>query len=114
VTDVWLLIDEVSISHTATHHSRYDSSGRVVSLSRRPLPDNTQHSQQTDIRAPGGIRTHNLRSRAAVGLRLWLRGHWDRLFTSWVSDLFFSAIATPVIVGWFAGRTWKNKIKWYT
>ena len=25
-----------------------------------PLPDKTQHSQKTDIRAPGGIRTHNL------------------------------------------------------
>jgi len=45
--DVWLLVDEVSLTHTATHHSRYDSSGRVISSSQRPLPDNTQHSQQT-------------------------------------------------------------------
>jgi len=36
-------------SHTTTHHSRYDYPGRVISPSQRPLPDNTQHSQQTDI-----------------------------------------------------------------
>ena len=38
--------------------------------SQRPLPDNTQHSQLTDIHVPGGIRTHNLSSRAAAYLRL--------------------------------------------
>jgi len=57
-----LLIHEVSRSHTTTHHSRQDSSGRVISPSQRPLPDNTQHSQQTDIPTPGGIRTHNISS----------------------------------------------------
>jgi hypothetical protein len=35
------------------------SSGRVISPSQRPLPDNTQHSQQTDIHAPSGIRTQS-------------------------------------------------------
>ena len=54
-----LLIHEVSRSHTTTHHSREDSSGRVISSLQSPLPDNTQHSQQTDRHAPGGIRTHN-------------------------------------------------------
>ena len=44
-----LLILEVSRSHTTTHHSRKDSSGRVISSSQRPLPDNTQHSQQTSM-----------------------------------------------------------------
>ena len=29
--------------------------GRVISSSQRPLPDNTRHSQQTNIHAPGGI-----------------------------------------------------------
>jgi len=33
--------------------------GRVISSSQRPLPDNTRHSQQTNIHAPGGIRTHD-------------------------------------------------------
>jgi len=50
----------------------------VISSSQRPVPDNTQHSQQTGIHAPGGIRTHNLSGREAVDLRLRLRGHWDR------------------------------------
>ena len=73
-----LLVFEVSLSHTATRHSRQDSSGRVINPSQRPLPDNTQHSQQTDIHAPSGIRTHNLTRRAAEDLRLRPRGHWDR------------------------------------
>ena len=71
-----LLIHEVSSSHTSTHHSRWDSSGHVISASQRPLPDNTQH--KTDILAPGGIRTHNLSRRAAVHLRLRPRGQWVR------------------------------------
>jgi hypothetical protein len=48
--------------------------GRVISSSQRPLPDNTQLSQQTNIHAPGGIRTHNLSRRAVVDLRLRARG----------------------------------------
>jgi hypothetical protein len=44
---------------------------------RRPLPDNTQHAQETDIHAPGGIRTHNPRKRTAEDPRR-PRGHWDR------------------------------------
>ena len=32
-----------------THHTRLDSSGRVISPSQRPLPDNKQQSQQTAI-----------------------------------------------------------------
>jgi len=43
------------------------------------LPDNTLHSQETDIHSPGGIRTHNPSKRAAAGLRLIPRGHRDRL-----------------------------------
>ena len=73
-----LLIQEVSRSHTTTRHSRQDSSGRVIGSSQGPLPDNTRHSQQTDIHAPAGIRTHNLSWRAAVDLCLRPRSHWDR------------------------------------
>ena len=46
-------------THTHTHIHTYtekDSSIRGISPSQRPLPDNTQHSQETDIHAPGGIR----------------------------------------------------------
>jgi len=78
-------IHEVSRSHTTTHHSRYDSSGRVIGSSQRPVPDNTQHSQQTDIHAPGGIRNHDLSWRAAADLRLRPRGCWDRLSCSLLS-----------------------------
>jgi hypothetical protein len=51
----------------------------MISSSQRPLPDNTQHTQQTNIHAPGGIRTHDRSRRAAVDLCLRPRGHWDRL-----------------------------------
>jgi hypothetical protein len=51
---------------------------KVISPSQRPLPDNTQHSQQTNTHSPGGIRTHNLSRRAAADLRLRLHDHWDR------------------------------------
>jgi len=50
-----------------------------VGLWTRPLPYNTQHSQQTDIHAPGGIQTHNLSRRAAADLHLRPRGNWDLL-----------------------------------
>jgi len=66
------------LDHTQTHSSRYDFSGRVISSSQRPLPDNTQHSQQTDRHAPGGIRTHILSRRAAADLRVRPDGQWDR------------------------------------
>jgi len=36
-------------------HTRQDSSGRVISLSQRPLPDKAQHSQEIDIHAPWGF-----------------------------------------------------------
>jgi len=50
----------------------------VVTLTKRPLPDDTQHSQETNIHAPGGVRTHNPSKRMAEDLRLRPRGHWDR------------------------------------
>ena len=53
--------------------------GEWSAPSQRPLPYNTQHSQQTDIPAPVGIRTHNLSRQAAADLRHRRRGHWGRL-----------------------------------
>ena len=38
----------------------------------------TQHLQQTDIHAPGGIQTHSLSRQGAADLRLRPRSHWDR------------------------------------
>ena len=66
-----LLILEVSRCHITTHHSRLDSSGRGISLSQRPLPDNTQHSQQTSMLSVGF-------EPPISELRLRPRGQWDR------------------------------------
>jgi len=46
--------------------------------SQRPLTDSTQHSQETDIHAPGGIRNRNPSKRTAADLRLRQRGYRDR------------------------------------
>ena len=51
----------------------------MISPSQWPLPENTQHSQQTNIHAPCMIGTHDRSRRAAVDLRLRPRGYWDRL-----------------------------------
>jgi hypothetical protein len=73
-----LLVHKVFRSHTTTNHRRWNSSGRVISLTQRSLPDNKQHTQHTDIHAPGGIRTHYLSRRAAADLSLRPRCYWDR------------------------------------
>jgi hypothetical protein len=57
-----------------------DSSGWVISSLQRPLPDNTKHTQQTNIQATDGIRTHDRSRRAAVDLRIRQRCHWDRRY----------------------------------
>jgi hypothetical protein len=61
----------------------------MISSSQRHLPENTRHSQQTNIHAPGGIRTHNLSRRAAADLRLRPRCHWDRLYLIYILILYF-------------------------
>jgi hypothetical protein len=65
--------------HTQTHHTRQYYSGRVISPTQRLLPDDTHHSQETDIHASGGIRTLNPSKRAAADVRHRSRGHWDGL-----------------------------------
>jgi len=47
-------------------------------LSQRPLPENTQHSQETGFHASGEIRTCNSSKWAAADLSFRLRGHWFR------------------------------------
>jgi hypothetical protein len=79
-------------SHWKTHHSRYGSSGRGIGSSQRPLPDNnTQHSQETDIHALCGIRTHNPSKRAAADPRLRPHGHWDRPNYILITYLFLNS-----------------------
>jgi hypothetical protein len=74
--------------HTQTRHIRKDSSGRVITLTQRPLPVNTQHSQETDIHTLGGIRTRNPSKRGAANPCLRSRGHWDRLVNTTNCELF--------------------------
>jgi hypothetical protein len=64
------------ITHTTVGRT---PEGRGTGPSQRPLPDNTNTVQETNIHAPGGIRTHNPSKRLAADLRLRPRDHWDRL-----------------------------------
>ena len=75
-----LLIVEAYRSHTTKQRTQYNSPGRVIGSSQRPLPDKTQHSQQADIHAPGEIRTRTSSKLAAVEPRLRSCVHWDRPF----------------------------------
>jgi hypothetical protein len=72
-----LLVIDGPRSHWDTPHS-VGLSGRVISPTQGPLPDNTHHPQETAIRAPGGIWTRNPSKRAAVDPRLGLHGHWGQ------------------------------------
>jgi len=55
--------------HLVTHF--VDAAVEIyLSYSMRPLPVNTQHSKETDVHDPGGIRTHNPSKQAAADPRL--------------------------------------------
>ena len=69
----------VTLDDTHTHIC-HDSPGRVISPTLRPLPDNKQYLQETDIYAPGGIQTRSLGKEAAVDPRLRSRGDQERRF----------------------------------
>jgi len=58
-------LDHIQWRITVGRTPLYEWSARC----KRPLPDNTQHSQQTDIHTPGGIRAHNLSRRTAADPR---------------------------------------------
>ena len=65
--------------YTQTHHTRQDTSGRVITPTQKTIPDNTQQSQETDIHATDRNRTRNHRSkRAAADPRHRPRRHWNR------------------------------------
>ena len=68
------------LDHT---HSDASQSIGLLWTSDQLVPENStwQHTTlTTDIHAPGGIRTHNLSSRAAADLRFTPRVHWGRHF----------------------------------
>jgi len=64
----------ISLGHTTLGRAPLDKK----STTSRPLPDNTQHSQETDIHAPGGIRNRHPSKQAAADPRLRPRGHRNR------------------------------------
>jgi hypothetical protein len=63
-------------------HTVGTPSGRGIGLSLRPVPFNTQHSQQRDTHNRGGIRTRNPSKRSAASLHLRRRIHQDRRVSS--------------------------------
>jgi hypothetical protein len=75
---------EVSRSYTIrhTHTHQWDSSVPVISSLRRPLPHNTQQTQETNNYVLGQIRTRGPNNQAAAQLRLGRRGHRDRCLTN--------------------------------
>ena len=63
------------IRHTTISTTPLDESSDQLDVG---ISDNTQHSQETDIHASGGIRTHNSNTREAPDPRLRPRGRRDR------------------------------------
>ena len=78
--------------HTQIHQTRWDSSGRVISPTQRPLPDNTQHSQQAHIYDPGGIRTRIPNKWAAADPRLRLRAATGIGICTWLGLLIWGLL----------------------
>ena len=83
---LYLLILDVSKSHSVWHITLSGTPLDECSApSQRPLPNNTQYSQQKVLHTPGGIRTRNPSKRVAADPLLRPHGHRDRLMT----DLLF-------------------------
>jgi len=77
------------------------ASGRVIGLMQRRLPDNTQHSKETDIHATGGIRTRNPSKHSSADPRFRPRGHWDPIII---------IIVIIVIIPEKFHKTWCNRL----
>jgi hypothetical protein len=81
----FLLSLQPTVGFSLPPHLRFSRShtvGRTPldewSAPRRDLYLTTQHLQQTNIHATGGIQTRNPCKRSAVDTRLRQLGHWDR------------------------------------
>ena len=75
------------MTHTQKHthtHTHTHILGRIPLNERSArLPDNTQHSQETDIDAPGGAGTRNPNTRAAADPRFRALSHRNRRFSKY-------------------------------
>ena len=100
---LWLLIHEVSRLHPTTYHRRLDSSGRAISSSQRPLPDNTHNRQRCmppvgfEPTTPAGERHADLRPRPL--------GHWDRRSVLKITICIKKIINDLVETLWTLGST---------
>ena len=90
------LIFEVSRSHIMTHHSRYDSSGRVIDSSQRSLLDHTQHSHD---RHPCPRWDSNPQFQQVIGRRPL--GHWYRIYVYTGSDNIIVSNKWICLQQWF-------------
>jgi len=67
-------------TNTHTHTHTHTHSVELLWMGDQPdaeTSDNSQHSQQTNINAPGGIRTRNPSKQAVADPRFRPRCHWD-------------------------------------
>ena len=81
-------------AHTHIHtqaHTRVDSSGRVIGPSLTPLPDNTQHSQQTDI-SPAGYEPAIPESERTLTHALDLAANWIGPLLFYVREICFMTV----------------------
>jgi len=69
----------IGASRSHSNHTRYNSSGQGINPTQRPLPDNTQHSQEIGIPAPVAVRTRNPTKVTAASPGLRTCGHSNRL-----------------------------------
>jgi hypothetical protein len=94
------------LDHTQRRTTVGRTPGRAISSSQRPLPDNTRHSQQTNIHAPGGSRTNDFSKWAACGrsltdgsmttstdLSVCWQHIWICWFNVWTQSFFGAKIA---------------------
>ena len=86
-------------SHSRTHTHSEELAWTSDRPSHIPLLDNTQHSQETDIHASGGIRTRGPSDQGAADSHLRPRGHRDPPITH---DHYFPFY--PPFIRSFSGR----------
>ena len=82
-----VLIVEALLSQT--HLTRQESSGRVIRPSQRPISDNTQHSQETNVHAVDGIRNRNPSTRAAADPHFTMCDHCNRHLRCLIDGSYF-------------------------
>jgi hypothetical protein len=74
-----------SLTRFLDHTRRHTTVGRTPldewSAENRDLYLTKHNTQQTNVHAPLGIRTHNPSRRAVANPRLRSRGHWDQLLS---------------------------------